>query len=228
MQTKRRIIEYVLGAGLLCTVTAAGVATGLKTEGNMLTSITQISNRCQRNIGADGFGHAVIGDANISGQSGVIAQPCKVRLKAGSTLQLNNVHLETKNLLIEDSPLIKRPSHMVINNTSLVSPVGGLQIKLGAAKSTVAVKNSLFSYALSVGISVGQTDKDFATILNVNNSVFRSKSPDTEGIVLVSTGQAIVRQSRFESSATGGQALLLGTQCTLVDNSGANQQCQGE
>ena len=227
MQINNKLTGAIVLAGSLCIITAVGVASGLNSERPRLSTIGQLDKACLKNIDDEGFGHAALGNTNLQNESGLISVNCKIRLKAGTTLQMNNVRLETKNLLIEDASFAKRPSHIDINNSSFISSVGGFQIKLNAPKSTVAVNGSTLSYNLSVGISVGQTDKDIATNLVVKNSTMRSKSTTSEGIVLVSIGLATFENNHFELADQNSKALLLGAHCNISANTNANDTCQG-
>lgn len=216
--------------GSLAIVGLSGMVIAQKTTKRNVSSLADLQQQCVKHIDQDGFGQANLGDVNIQNETGQILKPCKLHLKTGSTLQMNNVQLTTKNLLIDNQSPPKphqKPSHIVINHSQLSGPQAGFQIELKATNSTVAIQDSQIDYPLSVGIAVGAGDSDTKASLVIIRDTVLSNGPNSEGITLATTGQATFRDNQFELNDPSDIAILLGNHCELVNNSHANQRCQG-
>lgn len=226
-----RINKYVIRTGILglglVIISVAGVATAVKLNEQQSISLKSIQKQCSRLRESDGFGRALIGSVHLKNESIEISQPCKVILKDGASLQLTNVTLKTNNLVILNQKNAKKSAHLIINKSNLSSPKGGFQTQFKTSASSVSVKDSSFSYPLSVGFAVGEGDEDTSAALRVNNSTFASLSSESEGINLVTSGKAIIKNNKFEFSDDQSQALLLGSECQLIDNINANTRCHG-
>src|SRR5438132_11926445 len=64
-----------------------------------------ISSRCAESRDASGYGAvAITGDLTLGGVSGSVATPCRLSLRVGFHLTIQNAHLHTESLFIYDGP----------------------------------------------------------------------------------------------------------------------------
>jgi hypothetical protein len=115
----------------------------------------------------------------------------------------------------------------LLAGTTLSCSEGGFQIKFTSNKSSVIIRDSQFSYPLSIGAAVGQKDSDSGALVHIGNSSFTSTGEDSEGILLVSTGKAILAHNQFQLKSPEDTALLMGSVCYLSKNTHANDRCHG-
>jgi hypothetical protein len=226
MARTRKII-LVVTSFVIVISGSAGIARGLQVAQQQRLNLARIETDCASSVDQDGFGHATTAGGIIRKQAGQISVPCKVKLLAGTTLSLIQVQLSTKNLLIENGDPSESPVHLRIVSSSLSSSEGGFQIKFTSNKSSVIIRDSQFSYPLSIGAAVGQKDSDSGALVHIGNSSFTSTGEDSEGILLVSTGKAILAHNQFQLKSPEDTALLMGSVCYLSKNTHANDRCHG-
>lgn len=227
MRIKKHILGITLAVLLLGIAGTSSAVAAKQLHRRREVSLEDINRQCSKRLDADGFGEAVIKAGHIRNQTARITVPCKLIIKSGATLQFTNVRLEARSLILQDSDKPKQPAHLVINKSQLRSVDGGFQVQLKSPSSTVSIKESSIDFPLSAGVAVGSDDDDTSVSLKVESSSFASKSPESEGIILVSTGKTIVKSSKFQFADPQSQALLLGSSCQLVDNINANTRCHG-
>ncbi len=232
MRTKNTIL---LSASLVAGIVIfGGAAYAVQTSRQQIDSLSELAQACHREKDKDGFGNVTMAGVTIRDQKGKLTVPCKVRLKPGSTLQFKNIELESKDLLIYDQPKDpkqappKKANHVILNNVRLSGKDAGFQLNLANPASTIVIQDSVIDYPNSVGAGVGEGDTDSKASLSAQRNVMRSKGENSEGITLVSTGQASFISNRFELYTPDDIALLLGNTCEFKNNINANDRCHGD
>ena len=231
VRIKRKVVVFILVLGIL--LGGGANVLGSKPILQKQKALSYIARQCADQKDPSGFGVAFISDQHIQNERGRISVPCKLYLRPGTTLQMTNVHLETKHLLIDDTPMpqpdgaVRQPTHIVLNHTRFIGSDAGFQIKSPTKGSTVSIMDSTIDYPLSVGVSVGQGDDDNNASLVVHHNTMRSKGEATQGIMLVSTGKGIFRGNHFALHDPNDFALLLGSTCKIENNDHANERCKG-
>lgn len=223
VQTKRILV--IAGGLILLSGTSAGVVRALQERAVQGSPISRIDKQCRDSVDEDGFGHATVSDSQIKNQTGKISVDCILKIPNGTTVQMQNLQLTTKKLLIEAGESNETRSHLVLTNVNWSSPDGGLQITMQPNYSTLSIKDSQFDYPLSIGAAIGVLDDDLQTAINVQNSQFTSKGQNSDGIQLVAIGDANFTDNQFYLSKQDDIALILGQNCKLKNNSNANQRC---
>ena len=175
----------------------------------------------------DGFGHVTISqDILIKQNHGQISQACKVTMESGAKLTIADSQIQTDSLYIS-AKSNQSGNQLTITNSTLSSPGGGLQISLGSWRSQVWINRSKLSYPLSIGVSVGSADADTKASLSINDSNLSSTDQDSEGIFLVSTGQAQLNHNKFLAKQSGS-AVVLANSCQNIDNRKLIEHCQAK
>lgn len=225
MRTKKALIVASSIVGVL-VVTATGLVVAVQGRNNLSLSLQSIVDQCRSSVDADGFGHAKTSAGHIQNEKFELMIPCILELKQGATLQLTKVTFETANLYITSETNAAQATHIVIKDSQLSSKNGGLYIQLPTTASSVELSNSTLKYPSSVGVSVGSGEDDTNAALRVTKSIFSSNSKKSEGILLVSTGQATFRDNQFTVGNADEDALLVAQQCQSSNNGSAIVHCQ--
>lgn len=194
-------------------------------SGSRQLSIDDINKACTKTVGKDGFGTFLVKHKlTLASQTGSILVNCRLRLASGISLAFENSHINTKKLIIVDVQPGSKPSILSISDSSLQSNSGGLQIRLKNRHSQVEISSSRLYYPLSVGVSVGLSGDEQAS-LTVTKSKLTSIGPSSEDIVLVSTGKANFTGNIFSLSSQERVALLIAPICQASNNIGGNTSC---
>lgn len=229
MRTKKVLIIGVTLAGLVMLAGGGGYA--YQTSRQQIDTITELNRACHKDKDADGYGNVTMAGGNFSNQKGTIQINCKIHLKPGSTFQMNNIQLETKDFVIFDVPKdektnqAKTPNHAVLSRVKLHGKDANFQINLGNPASTVVINDSTLDYAVSLAVGVGEGDDDTRASLIALRNKMKSTGKDTKGIFLVTTGKATFTDNTFELNDSIGEALLLGDSCEFRNNTNANDHC---
>lgn len=198
------------------TTRSAGLSSG---------SIKQLDTRCRQRVGNDGFGTASLsGTLSLKGQTGQLTVDCRLQLLPGAKLIFSDTKINTKKLVITDGIDATRPSQIIIDHSQLSG--AGLQIRLRATGSVFKLERSQLDFGLSIGISIGEGDKDSLASLIVNSNNLQSTGTSSEGIVLVSTGSGVFTSNQFRLKA-GDLALVMAQQCKSQHNTGPITACRG-
>jgi hypothetical protein len=184
-----------------------------------------LDQRCRRTVGADGFGTVrLTGTTNLDKQTVKITVNCRWQLLPGARLNITKSHLLVEKLLITSSLGPGQATWMQLANSDLKGQ--GLQVQLKAAASQVQIKDSRFSFPLSIGVSVGAGDSDQQARLHVKNSTLVSSGASSRGIVLASTGEGHFQNNHF-GLRSGDQAIMLAVDCQASQNVGQILACMG-
>ncbi len=210
-------------------LTLSGVAVAVMLNQDDITTLQQVAEACRRDRDQDGFGNVTLTSVNFQNTTANIDAPCKLHLHPGSTLQMNQVTLTSKNLLIDSivGDEHTTATHINFNNVHFDGNNAGMQVTLKDPASTVSIQNSSFTYSLSYGIAVGSGDTDTSSHLEFLRNDVTTTSQAGEGINLVSTGSAIYKDNSFHLADPEDFALLLGNSCELTNNLHANERCEG-
>jgi len=232
MRTKRALIISAMLTGLVMLVGGGGYA--YQTSRQQIDTVAELNRACHEDKDADGYGNVTMAGGNFSNQKGVIQIDCKIHLKPGSTFQMSNVQLETKDFVIFDIPRdqktkqAKTPNHVTLNHVKFHGKDANFQINLGNPASTTVIKDSILDYAVSLAVGVGEGDDDTKASLTALRNKMRSTDKDSKGLFLVTTGKATFVDNTFEVSDSVGTALLLGDTCEFKNNTNANDRCHGD
>lgn len=229
MPTNRRLIIagfliglVLLGSGSWAIAVRQPVRNGLQ----------RIDHLCQKSRDQQGFGVARIGSMQITHETYEFTKPCRIHLKPGTHLTLKDVHITSRHLIIDDQPAGKQPPSALptkvnILNASLRGPQSGLQITITTPNSQVLLEQSQLDYDASVGIGVGANDSDVFAKLTLDGNTISSTGPDSEGVVISTTGHGWYVRNVFSLAPHIGTALLAGTDCWISQNTNTNLTCHG-
>lgn len=201
-------------------------------------TLDDLASRCAQSVGEDGFGEVSIeGRLIVSNETGEILVPCRVRLERGGHLQLNNVKLRSKHLVISDyEPNGK--TRVRFNNSDLIaSGKFGFLLQLSDAEDSVAVHRSTLNYPLSVWVRIsGQAQNSpGGGRIEVKNSTARAADPESEdGIQFVAGeigGKAEFNKLTLDTGKPEGEyqnALLFAGDCKTKQVEGFPNRCGPE
>lgn len=229
----RRVFIVTMVVGSFAIIVLGRAVIAQEKSHRAVTTLADLNQACRRHIDKDGFGQVRLGGNTIRDQTGALTVPCKIHLKPASTLILQNIHLETKNILIDDtvsnsnSHPNHKPSHVILNHVTMSGVKAGMRVQLSAAASTLLIQNSQLVYPLSLGAGVGIDDMDDKASITLIGNRMSSNGDESEGITFASTGLGTFTNNNFQLRDPNDTALLLGQTCQFDNNINANDRCHG-
>lgn len=187
---------------------------------------SDLTRHCAAKHPVDGFTKTFIsGDVHLDVRGSLASPACQIILRPGARLTLTG-RLDTGKLLITDLANSPEPSTVKLLDISLAGrSAAGLQISLHALGSQLIVERSQLNYPLSVGLAVGNGDADLTATLSLVDNIIISDQPISEGIILASTGRAIVNGNTFRPTSKDS-VLLLAPNCQAAHNQGVILGCR--
>lgn len=221
---KYRIIRLIF-IGFFGAATVAGV-TGWKlifkrqhiVKEPIPFSASYLAEKC-----SEGGGETVLEGSIVIGGGSTSLDDCKVQLSSNSTLVLKDIAVTSGNVVFRGEG---ENIHIKFQNTIMRGEQAGLHVDVKADSSSIEVVQSSLQYQKSIGLMVGQEGEQVASQLFIEGSTFEVLDENTEGVVLVSTGIATVRNSVFSSANEQAPPMLLARECQATQNQGINTQCQ--
>lgn len=201
--------------------------------------LDDLAARCASSIGEDGFGRVTIDrHLTISGETGEISVPCRVRLERGGWLQLNNVELRSKHLSISDYEPNGETRVGIKNSELTATGPHGFLLQLSDAEDSVSIHHSKIDYPLSVWVRISDLNPEVEAgggRMDVTNSTVRADDPESEdGIQFVADeigGEAKFNKLRLDTGVLEGEfqnAMLFAGECEVHQVEGYPNRCGPE
>ena len=222
-------VFYVSLAVLLLISWAGSVVFAAERYQQPPHTVAELDRVCKKHASKNGFADVRVGSLNFQNQSGRISVPCTLHVKQGSTFQMSNVTIESKNFVItsdnSDHPERDLPVHVVLSNVKAKSQEGNFQINASSTASTIIVKGSTIDYPNLVGISAGPDHTDTKSSIELTGNKIRSIGQGNEGIWIISSNKAIIKDNKFEFYDPEDVPVIISNSCVTQGNINANQSC---